>query len=173
MNYILAGDLVWPQDLKGNKVKTMKEIKDYVQSPEGGNGKAAVFTIFYQQSCRPCYEEMPIWNAAVDQIQKEYPGQVAFIKVDTKSQKDVLGHYNVRSTPKVYFCGVAASDEGINAFNLRRTYENHLSWMREQVEKYVIKPEAELVTARTKQTQLFEKTSLWLPNRAQPSSIKK
>eukprot|EP00347_Sterkiella_histriomuscorum_P018634 403344769 len=130
-------ELRWPEDLAGYQARSMNDIYDWAQSQQGGNGKAAVFSIFYQWGCHPCRDDMPHWNEAVHNMKQQYGDLVTFIKVNSKDQTGILSRYGINSTPKVVFMGIGADEKGVNAFRGSRSAENYVNWMTKQLRDFL------------------------------------
>lgn len=55
---------------------------------------------FYADWCKPCRLVAPI----MEELAKEYEGQINVYKVDTEAQKELARVFGIRSIPSVLFC---------------------------------------------------------------------
>ena len=98
-------------------MSTMDELQKYSKSASCGYGKSAMFAIFYQTTCPYCKKEQPVWNAAMNLIQKTFGNKAAFVKVDVRKSYPLSRSYGVSHTPYVVYLGVGANNVGFNLFS--------------------------------------------------------
>ena len=55
---------------------------------------------FYAAWCGPCKTIAPI----LDELAKEYDGQIYIYKVDTEAEQELAGAFGIRSIPSILFC---------------------------------------------------------------------
>ena len=55
---------------------------------------------FYADWCQPCKVLSPI----LDELSKEYEGQIDIYKVDTEAEQELAGAFGIRSIPSILFC---------------------------------------------------------------------
>ena len=55
---------------------------------------------FYAAWCGPCKVVAPI----LEDLAKEYDGQIYIYKVDTEAEQDLAGAFGIRSIPSILFC---------------------------------------------------------------------
>ena len=55
---------------------------------------------FYAAWCGPCKTIAPI----LEDLAKEYDGQISIYKVDTEAEQELAGAFGIRSIPSILFC---------------------------------------------------------------------
>ena len=55
---------------------------------------------FYAAWCAPCKMVAPI----LEDLSKEYDGQIYIYKVDTEAEQELAGAFGIRSIPSILFC---------------------------------------------------------------------
>ena len=83
-------------------VETFKEkVFNYEKNPDQWvfEGDKPVVIDFYADWCRPCKLIAPI----MEDLAKEYDGQVVIYKVNTEQQRELSRLFNIRSIPAVLF----------------------------------------------------------------------
>lgn len=55
---------------------------------------------FYADWCQPCKMVAPV----LEELSKEYEGQINIYKVDTEDQQELAGMFGIRSIPSILFC---------------------------------------------------------------------
>jgi len=55
---------------------------------------------FYASWCGPCKVVAPI----LEELAKEYEGQIYIYKVDTEAEQELAGAFGIRSIPSILFC---------------------------------------------------------------------
>ena len=55
---------------------------------------------FYASWCGPCKVVSPI----LEDLAKEYEGQINIYKVDTEAEQELAGAFGIRSIPSILFC---------------------------------------------------------------------
>ncbi len=99
---------VFSQSDEDGKVKVMttetfkEKVFNFDKHPEGWvfEGERPCVIDFYADWCRPCKMVAPI----MDELAKEYKGQVDIYKVDTEKNRELSQVFGIRSIPSVLFC---------------------------------------------------------------------
>jgi len=83
---------------------TTKEFKEKVYNYEANkewkyNGNKPCIVDFYADWCRPCKMIAPI----LDDLAKEYEGQIVIYKVDTEAERELSAVFGIRSIPSILF----------------------------------------------------------------------
>lgn len=82
------------------KQEFLENIFDYENKQEWEyNGERPVVIDFYADWCAPCKMLSPI----MDELSKEYDGQIDIYKVDTEEEQELAGVFGIRSIPSVLF----------------------------------------------------------------------
>ncbi len=90
-------------------IETFKEkVFDYEKNNEWEFlGDKPCIIDFYADWCNPCRMLMPV----LEEISKEYEGEVNIYKVDTQQYAELAGLFNVSSIPTLLFCKKGAQPE--------------------------------------------------------------
>lgn len=76
-----------------------ENIFDYTQSQDWVyNGMPCVID-FYADWCGPCKAVAPV----LDELAKEYEGQIKIYRVDTEVEQELSGVFGIRSIPSILF----------------------------------------------------------------------
>lgn len=62
---------------------------------------------FYADWCGPCRMVAPV----LEELQKEYAGQIDIYKVDTEQEQELASAFGIRSIPSFLFCPVAGQPQ--------------------------------------------------------------
>jgi thioredoxin len=62
---------------------------------------------FYASWCGPCKIVAPI----LEDLSKEYEGQIYFYKVDTEAEQELAGAFGIRSIPSILFCPMTGAPQ--------------------------------------------------------------
>lgn len=62
---------------------------------------------FYAAWCGPCKVVAPI----LEDLAKEYDGQIYIYKIDTEAEQDLAGAFGIRSIPTILFCPMDGSPQ--------------------------------------------------------------
>lgn len=62
---------------------------------------------FYADWCGPCKMVAPI----LDELAKEYDGQIVIYKVDTEKEQELAGAFGIRSIPSILFIPMEGKPE--------------------------------------------------------------
>jgi len=62
---------------------------------------------FYAAWCGPCKVVAPI----LEDLAKEYEGQIYIYKVDTEAEQELAGAFGIRSIPSILFCPMNAAPQ--------------------------------------------------------------
>ena len=86
---------------------TTQEFKEKVFNYEANkewkyNGNKPCIVDFYADWCRPCKMIAPI----LDELAKEYDGQIVIYKVDTEAEQELSGVFGIKSIPSILFVPV-------------------------------------------------------------------
>ena len=66
-----------------------------------------VLVDFYADWCGPCKMVAPI----LDELAKEYDGQIVIYKVDTEKEQELAGAFGIRSIPSILFIPMEGKPE--------------------------------------------------------------
>jgi thioredoxin len=95
------------QDKEKAKVKVLDvagfkaKVFNYEENPEEWvfEGNEPCVIDFYADWCRPCKMVAPI----MEELAKEYDGQITIYKVNTDRNKELSGLFGIRSIPSILF----------------------------------------------------------------------
>ena len=85
----------------------MKIIESKEEYSELLNNNELVFVDFYADWCGPCKMVAPI----LDELAKEYDGQIVIYKVDTEKEQELAGAFGIRSIPSILFIPMEGKPE--------------------------------------------------------------
>jgi thioredoxin len=78
----------------------LKKVFDYENSKEWKfNGELPAIVDFYADWCGPCKMVAPV----LEDLGKEYKGQIDIYKVDTDREQELAGVFGIRSIPSILF----------------------------------------------------------------------
>jgi len=79
----------------------LKKVFNYEQNKEWKfEGSIPCVIDFYADWCGPCKMIAPV----IEELAKEYEGQVNFYKIDTESEFELASAFGIRSIPSLLFC---------------------------------------------------------------------
>lgn len=83
------------------KAEFLDKVYNFEKNPNEWKyeGDKPAIVDFYADWCGPCKMVAPI----LDELAKEYEGQIVIYKVDTEKEKDLAGAFGIRSIPSILF----------------------------------------------------------------------
>lgn len=83
------------------KAEFLKRVYNFEKNPEEWKyeGDKPAIVDFYADWCGPCKMVAPI----LDELAKEYDGQIVIYKIDTEKEKELAGAFGIRSIPSLLF----------------------------------------------------------------------
>jgi thioredoxin len=84
------------------KADFLTKVADFETNPTEWKylGDKPCIIDFYADWCGPCKVVAPI----LEDLSKEYDGQIYIYKVDTEVEQDLAGAFGIRSIPSILFC---------------------------------------------------------------------
>ncbi len=84
------------------KAEFLSKVANYEKEPNEWKylGDKPCIIDFYATWCGPCKMIAPI----LEELAKEYNGQIYIYKVDTGAEQDLAGAFGIRSIPSLLFC---------------------------------------------------------------------
>jgi len=84
-----------------NKTMFLEKVMDYNANPDKWvfKGDKPCIIDFYASWCGPCKKIAPI----MDQLAKEYAGEIDIYKVNVDAEKELASVFNVRSIPAILY----------------------------------------------------------------------
>ncbi len=84
------------------KAEFLLKVANYEANPSEWKylGDKPCIIDFYADWCGPCKVIAPI----LEELAKEYDGQIYIYKVDTEKEQELAGAFGIRSTPSLLFC---------------------------------------------------------------------
>ena len=84
------------------KAEFLAKVANYEKEPNEWKylGDKPCIIDFYATWCGPCKMIAPI----LEELAKEYNGQIYIYKVDTGAEQDLAGAFGIRSIPSLLFC---------------------------------------------------------------------
>lgn len=70
-------------------------------------GKVPAIIDFYADWCGPCKMVAPV----LEELQKEFEGQIKIYKVDTEQEQQLAGMFGIRSIPSILFIPMQGSPQ--------------------------------------------------------------
>jgi len=91
------------------KTEFLSKVADYESNPTEWKylGDKPCIIDFYAAWCGPCKTIAPI----LDDLAKEYDGQIYIYKVDTEAEQELAGAFGIRSIPSILFCPMVGAPQ--------------------------------------------------------------
>lgn len=86
------------------KAEFLTKVANYEANPSEWKylGDKPCIIDFYADWCGPCKAVAPI----LEDLAKEYDGQIYIYKVDTEKEQELAGAFGIRSIPSILFCPI-------------------------------------------------------------------
>lgn len=83
------------------KAEFLDKVYNFEKNPNEWKyeGDKPAIVDFYADWCGPCKMVAPI----LDELAKEYEGQIVIYKIDTEKEKELAGAFGIRSIPSILF----------------------------------------------------------------------
>ena len=91
------------------KAEFLEKVYNFETSPNEWKyeGSKPAIVDFYADWCGPCKMVAPI----LDELAKEYDGQIVIYKVDTDKERDLASAFDIRSIPSILFIPLQGKPE--------------------------------------------------------------
>lgn len=91
------------------KAEFLQKVYNFEKSPNEWKyeGSKPAIVDFYADWCGPCKMVAPI----LDELAKEYDGQIVIYKVDTDKERDLASAFGIRSIPSILFIPMQGKPE--------------------------------------------------------------
>jgi len=91
------------------KAEFLTKVANYESNPTEWKylGDKPCIIDFYANWCGPCKTIAPI----LEDLAKEYDGQIYVYKVDTESEQELAAAFGIRSIPTVLFCPIGGNPQ--------------------------------------------------------------
>lgn len=91
------------------KAEFLAKVYNFEKNPEEWKyeGDKPAIVDFYADWCGPCKMVAPI----LDELAKEYDGQIVIYKVDTEKEQELAGAFGIRSIPSILFIPMEGKPE--------------------------------------------------------------
>lgn len=91
------------------KAEFLEKVYNYEKNPNEWKyeGNKPAIVDFYADWCGPCKMVAPI----LDELAKEYDGQIVIYKVDTDKERDLASAFGIRSIPSILFIPMQGEPE--------------------------------------------------------------
>ena len=91
------------------KAEFLKKIANYESNPTEWKylGDKPCIIDFYASWCGPCKIIAPI----LEDLAKEYEGQIYIYKVNTEEEQELAGAFGIRSIPSILFCPLVGTPQ--------------------------------------------------------------
>jgi thioredoxin len=102
-----------------------QKIWDYEKNPQQWvyEGTEPAIIDFYADWCKPCKMVAPI----LEEISKDYAGQVKVYKIDTEDEKELAAVFQVRSIPTFLYIPASGQPQMDKGFKDKATFEKIIS----------------------------------------------
>jgi len=107
------------------KTDFLSKVADYETNPTEWKylGDKPCIIDFYASWCGPCKAIAPI----LEDLAKEYDGQIYIYKVDTEAEQELAGAFGIRSIPSILFCPMNGTPQMAMGAMPKSSFKNAIS----------------------------------------------
>jgi thioredoxin len=104
------------------KADFLTKVANYEENPTEWKylGDKPCIIDFYADWCGPCKVVAPI----LEDLSKEYDGQITIYKVDTEVEQELAGAFGIRSIPSVLFCPMTGAPQMAQGAMPKNSFKN-------------------------------------------------
>jgi len=104
------------------KADFLTKVANYEENPTEWKylGDKPCIIDFYADWCGPCKVVAPI----LEDLSKEYDGQITIYKVDTEAEQELAGAFGIRSIPSVLFCPMTGAPQMAQGAMPKNSFKN-------------------------------------------------
>jgi|SRR5690554_6860525 len=112
----------------------LEKVWDYEKTPEEWvyKGDKPALIDFYADWCGPCKIASPI----LDEISKEYEGDIYVYKIDTEVEKELAAVFGIRGIPA--FLYIPTSGKPVMMSGIARTKAETMQLFKDNINKYLL-----------------------------------